>query len=193
MQFVRSCIPAFVGSMLLTGAAGAQAGVRSTVSALPTASAEITGSIAVSVNAGAIQALGSVSDDVATSFPFPVGITLTWDLHPSTGSVQVIGYFSDPSAAITSGPASIPSSWLKGRVLTAGTPGAPTAFTAFTQSAVGGIGMPGGSLSLATQPVLGYSKTGTLTFDLELQLDLVGRVLTPGAYTGILNIRAVTQ
>jgi len=193
MRFVRSCIPAFAGSMLLTGAAGAQAGVRSTVSALPTASAEITGSIAVSVSAGAIQALGSVSDDVATSFPFPVGITLTWDLHPSTGSVQVIGYFSDPSAAMTSGPASIPSSWLKGRVLTAGTPGAPTAFTAFTRSAVGGIGMPGGSLSLATQPVLGYSKTGTLTFDLELQLDLVGRVLTPGAYTGILNIRAVTQ
>ena len=33
----------------------------------------------------------------------------------------------------------------------------------------------------------------TQTIDLELQLDLVGRVLTPGAYSGTLNIRAVTQ
>ena len=44
-----------------------------------------------------------------------------------------------------------------------------------------------------TVPVLGYSKTGTKTIDLELQLDLVGRVLAPGNYTGTLNIRAVTQ
>jgi hypothetical protein len=122
-----------------------------------------------------------------------VSITLTWDLHPSTGSVQVLGYFADPTAAMTGGAVSIPSSWLKGRVLTAGTPGAPTSYTAFTQNGAGGIGMAGGSLSLATQPVLGYSRTGTLTFDLQLQLDLTGRVLTPGSYSGTLNIRAVTQ
>jgi hypothetical protein len=193
MWLVRSCILAFVASMLLAGVASAQASVLSTVSALPTASAAIAGSIAVSVDAGAIQALGSVSDNVANSFPSPVSITLTWDLHPSTGSVQVIGYFSDPAAAMTSGPVSIPSSWLRGRVLSAGTPGAPATFTAFTQNAVGGVGISGGSLSLATQPILGNSKTGTLTFNLELQLDLTGRVLTPGAYSGILNIRAVTQ
>jgi hypothetical protein len=193
MWFVRSCNVAFLGSMLLTGAAGAQASVQSTVSPLPSTSAAIAGSIAVSVNAGATQALGSVSDNVANSFPSPVSITLTWDLHPSTGAVQVIGYFSNPASAMSSGPVSLPSSWLKGRVSTAGVPGAPTTFTAFTQTAVGGVGMPGGSLSLVTQPVLGYSKTGTLTLDLELQLDLTGRVLTPGSYSGILNIRAVTQ
>jgi hypothetical protein len=193
MWFVRSCNVAFLGSMLLTGAAGAQASVQSTVSPLPSTSAAIAGSIAVSVNAGATQALGSVSDNVANSFPSPVSITLTWDLHPSTGAVQVIGYFSNPESAMSSGPVSLPSSWLKGRVSTAGVPGAPTTFTAFTQTAVGGVGMPGGSLSLVTQPVLGYSKTGTLTLDLELQLDLTGRVLTPGSYSGILNIRAVTQ
>jgi hypothetical protein len=55
------------------------------------------------------------------------------------------------------------------------------------------VGISGGSLSLATQPILGTSKTGTRTFNLELQLDLTGRVLTPGAYSGVLNIRAVTQ
>ena len=193
MRVLRSCLLALAGSMLLVGATGAQASVQSTVSALPTVSAAIAGSIAVSVNAGTLQSLGSVSDNVANSFPSPVNISLTWDLHPSTGAVQVIGYFSDPGAAMISGPVSIPSSWLMGRVRTAGVQDAPTAFTAFTQNAVGGAGMAGGSLSLATQRILGNTKTGTLTFDLELQLDLTGRVLTPGAYSGILNIRAVTQ
>ena len=193
MRLVRPCIATLVGSTLLSGVASAQASVHSTVSAIPTVSAALAGSIAVSVNAGAIQALGNVSDNVANSFPAPVSITLTWDLAPSTGAVQVIGYFSDPAAAMISGPALIPSSWLKGRVLTSGVQGAPTTFTAFTQNAVGGVGIPGASLSLATQPVLGYSKTGTLTFDLELQLDLTGRVLAAGTYGGVLNIRAVTQ
>lgn len=179
--------------MLLPGAASAQVGVQSTVSTLPTVSAAIAGSIAVSVGAGSVQALASVTDNIANTFPTPVNITLTWDLHPSTGTVQVIGYFANPTAAMTSGAVSIPSSWLRGRVMTAGIPGAPTTYTAFTQSAVGGVGMAGGSLSLVTQPILGYSKTGTRTFDLDLQLDLTGRVLTPGAYTGTLNIRAVTQ
>jgi hypothetical protein len=193
MRLVRPCIATLVGSMLLSGVASAQASVQSTVSAIPTVSAALAGSIAVSVDAGAIQALGNVSDNVVNSFPSPVSITLTWDLHPSTGAVQVIGYFSDPGAAMVSGPELIPSSWLKGRVLTAGVQGAPTTFTAFTQNAVGGVGIPGGSLSLATQPILGYSKAGTLTFDLELQLDLTGRVLAAGTYGGVLNIRAVTQ
>ena len=122
-----------------------------------------------------------------------MSITLTWDLHPSTGAIQVIGYFANPTAAMAAGVASIPSSWIKRRVLTADTPGAPTTYTAFTQNAVGGVGTAGGSLSLMTQPVLGYSKTGTRTIDLQLQLDLTGRVLAAGSYAGTLNIRAVTQ
>ena len=98
MRLVRPCIATLVGSMLLSGVASAQASVQSTVSAIPTASAALAGSIAVSVDAGAIQALGNVSDNVVNSFPSPVSITLTWDLQPSTGAVQVIGYFSDPTA-----------------------------------------------------------------------------------------------
>src|SRR5690349_11280230 len=193
MRFLRSSIAQCVGSALLAGVASAQASVRSTVNTLPTASAAVAGSIAVSIGAGAIQSLGNITDNVANNFPSPVSITLTWDLHPSTGAVQVLGYFVDPTAAMRSGPVSIPSSWLKGRVLTAGAPGAPTSYTAFTQNGVGGAGTAGGSLSLLTQPILGYSKTGTVSFDLQLQLDLTGRVLTPGSYSGILNIRAVTQ
>ena len=193
MRFLRSCVATCGCSALLAGVVSAQASVHSTVSALPTASAALAGSIAISLGAGTVQSLGNVTDNVVNDFPSEVSITLTWDLHPSTGNVQVIGYFTNPTAAMTSGPVSIPSSWLKGRVTTPGAPGAPTTFTAFTQNGAGGIGAAGASLALLTQPVLGYSKTGTQTIDLQLQLDLVGRVLTPGAYSGTLNIRAVTQ
>jgi hypothetical protein len=167
--------------------------VHSTVSTPPTfAAAEATG-ISISIGSGAVQSLGNVTDNTTNNFPTPVSITLTWDLHPSTGSVQIIGYFTNASAAMTSGPVSIPSSWIKGRVLTAGVNGAPTSYTAFTQNATGGVGSPGSSLTLASQPVLGYSKTGTLSFDLQLQLDLTGRSISAGSYSGTLNIRAVTQ
>lgn len=192
MKFLCSCVIGFAGSVLLCVEASAQGGVQSTVAGVPM-SAVVASTIAVSVTSGAIQALPSVTDNVANNFPSPVTITLTWDLVPSTGAVQVLAYFANPAAAMTSGPVAIPSSWLQGRVMTASAPGAPTTFTPFTQSAVGGVGTAGASLSLMTQPILGYSRTGTRTIDLELQLDLTGRVLTPGTYTGTLNIRAVTQ
>ena len=183
------CAP---GVLLLTRAAPAQTGVQSTVTTLPAAAAAAT-SISIAVHAGAIQSLGNVTDNVANNFPSPVTIMLTWDLHPSTANVQVIGYFAVPAAAMVSGPVGIPSSWIKGRVLTTDVTSAPTTFSPFTQGTVGGVGTAGGSLTLMAVPVLGYSKTGTKTIDLELQLDLVGRVLAPGNYTGTLNIRAVTQ
>jgi len=193
MRFLWSCVATCGCSALLAGVVSGQAGVHSTVSSIPTVSAALAGSIAISVASGAVQSLDNVVDDVANDFPSAVSITLTWDLHPSTGNVQVIGYFTNPAAAMTSGPVSIPSSWLKGRVSTPGVSGAPTSFTAFAQNGVGGVGTAGASLSLFTQPVLGYSKTGAQTIDLQLQLDLVGRVLAPGSYSGTLNIRAVTQ
>ena len=193
MWLLRSCLVALASSALFTRVASPQAKVLSTVSSLPAVAAAAANAISVSVGSGAVQSLSSVIDNAPNTFPTPVSITLTWDLHPSTGSVQVIGYFANPAAAMTSGPVSIPSSWLKARVLTAGAPGAPTSYTGFTQNSVGGVGTAGGSLALVSQPVLGYSRTGTLTFDLQLQLDLTGRVLTPGSYSGTLNIRAVTQ
>lgn len=194
MWFLRSCVFACASSALLSGVLSGQASVRSTVSTLSAfAAAAAVSGISINIGSGAIQALGNVTDNTTNDFPTPVSITLTWDLHPSTGSIQVIGYFANASAAMTSGPVSIPSSWIKGRVLTAGVNSAPTTYTAFTQNAIGGVGSPGGSLTLASQPVLGYSKTGTLTFDLDLQLDLTGRTISAGSYSGTLNIRAVTQ
>ena len=123
---------------------------------------------------GAIQSLSGVVDNGPNNFPSSVGITLTWDLAPSIGAVQVIGYFSNPAVAMANGPVSIPSSWIRGRVLTAGVQGAPTTYTPFTQNGAGGVGSAGGSLLLFSQPILGYSKIGTLTVDLQLQLDLTG-------------------
>ena len=193
MWFLRSCVLGVASSALFSGVASAQASVHSTVSTVPTVAAAAVTGISISIGSGAIQSLGNVTDNTTNNFPTPVSITLTWDLHPSTGSIQVVGYFANASAAMASGPVSIPSSWLKGRVLTAGINSAPTTFTAFTQNSVGGVGSPGASLTLASQPVLGYSKTGTLTFDLQLQLDLTGRSIAAGSYSGTLNIRAVTQ
>jgi hypothetical protein len=188
-----SCVIAIAGSVLLPGAVRSQAKVLSTVSPTQAVAAAATGSISVNIAAGAIQSLNAIVDNTPNNFPSTVGISLTWDLTPSTGSVQVIGYFSNPAGAMTSGPVSIPSSWIRGRVLTAGVPGAPTTFTAFTQSGAGGVGSAGGSLLLFSQPILGYSKTGTLAVDLQLQLDLTGRSLAAGSYSGTLNIRAVSQ
>jgi len=192
MWLQRSWVIAIAGSALLPGAASSQAKVLSTVSS-PLIAAAATGTISVSIASGAIQSLSGVVDNAPNNFPSTVGITLTWDLAPSTGDVQVIGYFSNPTAAMTSGPVSIPSSWMRGRVLTTGVQGAPTTYTAFTQSGAGGVGSAGGSLLLFRQPILGNSKTGTLTVDLQLQLDLTGRTLAAGSYTGTLNIRAVSQ
>ncbi len=192
MSSARWCLLELASLVLFASAARAQPAVQSVVSAVP-GSPAIATSISVAVNAGAVQSLGNVADNVVNDFPTPVTITLTWELHPSTAHVRVIGYFANPASAMASGPVGIPSSWIKGRVLTADVTGAPTTFTPFTQNAIDGVGSAGGSLSLMTQSILGYSKTGSRTIDLELQLDLVGRVLTPGNYTGTLNIRAVTQ
>jgi len=179
--------------VLLPGAASSQAKVLSTVSPAQAAVTTAAGTISVNISSGAIQSLDGVIDNTPNNFPSTVGISLTWDLTPSTGAVQVIGYFSNPAVAMTSGPVSIPSSWIRGRVLTAGVQGAPTTFTAFTQTGAGSVGSAGGSLLLFSQPILGYSKAGTQAVDLQLQLDLTGRTLGAGSYSGTLNIRAVSQ
>ena len=193
MWLVRSFLVVFASSALLPAVVRGQPRVQSTVSTLPVAAATLAGAISISVTSGATQTLSNVVDNAPNTFPSPVSITLTWDLLPQTGSVQVLGYFVNPAAAMIGGAVSIPSSWLKGRVLTAGAQSAPTTYTAFTQSGAGGIGSAGGSLLLFSQPILGYSKTGTRTVDLDLQLDLTGRTLAAGSYSGTLNIRAVSQ
>jgi hypothetical protein len=63
-----------------------------------------------------------------------------------------------------------------------------------TQNAIGGVGSAGGSLGLFSVSISGANKNASRTDNLDLRLDLVGFPTLPaGAYTGVLNIRAVTQ
>jgi hypothetical protein len=116
-------------------------------------------------------------------------ITTQWNVNPGqTNTVDLMAYFTTPAQALI-GPSAIPSSRVRGRMAT----GLPVAFTPLSQNAVGGIGTAGGSLRLFSQNITGANKNSSRTDNLELQLDLTGVNLTPGTYTGTLNIRAVTQ
>src|ERR1041385_2012007 len=177
--------------------AAAQAGTVSTARGVSLAATK-TGKLTMGVISGAAQTLPALTDNATNNFPSPVVIQTQWDLNPGqTGSVNVIGWFSTPSQALTNGAGTnIPSSRMKGQL----TPGAPAptsypaTFTAFTQNAVGGIGTAGGSLRLFQITITGSNKTQTRTDNLSLQLDLTAAgVLPPGTYSGTLNIEAVTQ
>jgi hypothetical protein len=177
--------------------AAAQAGTVSTARVVSLAATK-TGKLTMGVISGAAQTLPALTDNTTNNFPSPVVIQTQWDLNPGqTGSVNVIGWFSTPSQALTNGAGTnIPSSRMKGQL----TPGAPAptsypaAFTAFTQNAVGGIGTAGGSLRLFQINISGSNKIQTRTDNLSLQVDLTGAgVLPPGTYSGTLNIQAVTQ
>jgi hypothetical protein len=177
--------------------AAAQAGTVSTARVVSLAATK-TGKLTMGVISGAAQTLPALTDNTTNNFPSPVVIQTQWDLNPGqTGSVNVIGWFSTPSQALTNGAGTnIPSSRMKGQL----TPGAPAptsypaTFTGFTQNAVGGIGTAGGSLRLFQINISGSNKIQTRTDNLSLQLDLTGAgVLPPGTYSGTLNIQAVTQ
>jgi hypothetical protein len=177
--------------------AAAQAGTVSTARIVNLAATK-TGKLTMGVISGTSQTLATFTDNTTNDFPTPVVIQTQWDLNPGqTGSVNVIGWFSTPSQALSNGAGTnIPSSRMKGKL----TPGAPAptsfpaTFTAFTQNAVGGIGSAGGSLRLFQMNISGGNKIQTRTDNLSLQLDLTGAgVLPPGTYSGTLNIQAVTQ
>ena len=170
----------------------AQAGLTSNTETVSLSATKST-SLTVTVNSGASQTIGSITDNAVNNFPSAVNITTAWDINPTAASVTLVGYFSSAAAALTNGSFNIPTSQVKGRVQTAGAPNAPTAFTAFTANAVGGVGTASGSLTLFSETITGANKSASRTIDLELQLDLTGQTTTPGTYTGTLNLRAVTQ
>ena len=180
-------------SMIPGRAAHAQVGTGANLGAVGLA-ASANPTLEVLIQSGATQAIAAVTDGVANAFPAPVQIVTQWNLKPGQASaIALVAYFTNPAQAMVSGANAIPSSWIMGRVAT----GTPTAFTAFTQNAVvagaSTVGTAGGSLLLYTQPINGQTKQGTRTDNLNLQLDLTGRRLLPGTYTGTLHIRAVVQ
>jgi hypothetical protein len=149
------------------------------------------GDLSVTVTSGAVQTIAGVVDNAVNNFPSPVVIQTSWNVHPGqTNTVNLVAYFSSPAQALVGGSIQIPSSRILGRMTT----GVPVTFTALTQNGVGGVGPAGGSLRLYSVAISGSNKTAVRTDNLDLQLDLVGFPTLPaGAYTGVLNLRVVTQ
>jgi hypothetical protein len=149
------------------------------------------GALSVTVTSGAVQTIAVVADNAVNNFPAPVVIQTTWNVQPGqTNTVNLVAYFSVPAQALLGGSIQIPSSRVLGRMAT----GVPVTFTALTQNAVGGVGSAGGSLRLFSVNIGGANKNASRTDNLDLQLNLVGFPALPaGAYTGVLNLRAVTQ
>jgi len=147
--------------------------------------------LTVLIQSGAIQTIPSVTDNAINTFPSPVVIRTDWNVNPGqTNTVELVAYFALPAQALVAGATLIPSSRVEGRVTT----GLPVAFSAFTQNGVGGVGTAGGSLPLFSVAIGGGNKNDFRTDNLDLRLNLVGFPTLPaGAYTGVLNIRAVTQ
>lgn len=147
--------------------------------------------LSVTVQSGGTQTIAGVADNAVNNFPSPVVIQTAWNVNPGqTNTVHLVAYFSLPAQAMVGGTTQIPSSRLLGRMTT----GLPTTYTPITQNAIGGIGSTGGSLQLFAVNIDGGNKNATRTDNLDLQLDLVGfPPLAAGVYTGVLNIRAITQ
>ncbi|HEX5386397.1 MAG TPA: hypothetical protein VFW66_06855 [Gemmatimonadales bacterium] len=178
--------------VLVTGQAAAQAGKVSTAQVITLAAVK-PGQLTLAVTAGAVQSLPTLTDNAVNVFPTPVTIQTEWDVNPGkTGTVNVVGWFSSPAQALVNGSTGtpIPSSMMKGRMLT----GAVPAFTAFTQNGVGGVGSAGGSLRLLNLTITGTNKKVTRTDNLDLEIDLTGAAVLPiGTYSGTLNLEAITQ
>ncbi len=147
--------------------------------------------LTITVTSGATQTMAGVTDNAVNNFPAAVGIQTAWSVNPGqTNTVNLVAYFSIPAQALVGGATQIPSSRVLGRMLT----GIPTTFTAITQNGIGGVGTAGGSLSLFAVSINGANKIDTRTDNLDLQLNLVGFPALPaGSFTGVLNLRAVTQ
>jgi hypothetical protein len=147
--------------------------------------------LTVAVTSGAVQTIAGVTDNAVNTFPSPVVIQTTWNVIPGqTNTVNLVAYFAVPAQALVGGATQIPSSRVLGRMLT----GIPVAFTAITQAGVGPVGTAGGSLLLFSLNINGGNKNASRTDNLDLELNLAGfPSLAAGSYTGVLNIRAVTQ
>jgi hypothetical protein len=187
MRFSRFGITLLALSVALTLRASelsAQARIISLAATAPSA-------LSVIVTSGAVQTIAGVADNAVSTFPSPVVIQTTWDVQPGqTNSVQLVGYFTVPAQALVGATTQIPASRVLGRMIT----GLPVAYTALTQNGVAGVGAAGGSLRLFSQNISGSNKNASRTDNLDLQLDLVGFPPLPaGTYTGVLNLRAVTQ
>ena len=156
--------------------------------AAPTSAAAQANALTVRITSGAVQHIPAIADNQVNDFPSPVVITTEWTLATLLTTVDLVGYFSLPGAALSNGTEDIGAGRILGRMTT----GTPKSFAAFDDNAVHGVGTPGGSLHLFRQLIVApVNAVGSRTDNLELQLDLRGKPkLAPGTYRGTLTLRA---
>jgi hypothetical protein len=162
-----------------------------TWAAVPPGGPVAQASLSILINSGAVQSIPALLDNRINSFPLPVSVTTQWQLSPTPllAQIDLVGYFAQPTAALTTGTTHIASSRVEGRM----TSGRPANFTPFTQQPVAGNGTPGGTLHLFRQLIITpINGNGQRTDNLDLRLDLRGQPsLAAGVYRGTLTLRAV--
>jgi hypothetical protein len=145
-------------------------------------------SLTVSVSPSSVS-FTLVSNGVASGSG-AIQVVTTWKSGSCAPSctVNLYGYFSSASAALTAGTgANIPSSAVLGKVPT----GTPTTFTAFTQT--GALGGAGTSLLLFSDVIMTHTAKESRTDALNLEINLSSEPqLAAGTYTGTLYIQAQT-
>jgi hypothetical protein len=187
MQFAKHSI-AFLALCAVSAFRARELSAQAQIISLAAAAAS---TLTVTIRSGASQTIASVTDNAVNNFPSPVVIQTDWNVTPGqTNTVNLVAYFTTPAQALVGGATQIPSSRVEGRMLT----GTPVTFTAVTQNGIGGVGTAGGSLQLFSVIITGSNKNASRTDNLDLRLNLVGfPTLAASSYTGVLNLRAVTQ
>lgn len=123
----------------------------------------------------------------------PVSITTTWNTSTAEGNLELDGYFSSSSQALTSRSSSptayIPTSAVLGQM----TSGSPTSYTAFTSSsgATGSTTTSGATLPLFNIALSSSNRSSTRTDSLGLEINLSSLTQLPAdTYTGTLLLVA---
>lgn len=147
--------------------------------------------LSLRINSGASLGIPALLENAINNFPSPVSVTTSWDLTSgaTVSTIDLAGYFSNPTSALVTTGASIASSQVEGRMTT----GRATTFTPFSGNAVAGVGTPGATVHLMRQRVIRpINGIGSRTDNLDLRLNLSGVTgLSAGTYTGTLTLRAI--
>jgi hypothetical protein len=150
--------------------------------------ATLAESLAVSATPGTVT-FTLVSGGTANGSA-PVVVTTNWVLNANRSTVTLTGYFSTPTAALTSGgasPVNIPSSEVLGEDTSTGS--LVTNYTAFTAS--GPVGTANGGLELSSQAISSTNRASSRTDSVNLEINLASQPQLPaGSYTGTLNLEA---
>lgn len=148
-----------------------------------------SGALGIVVLGGSGQSV-MLADGTISPFANPISVRLDWNFQANrVNSVALVGYFTNAAAALVSGPDAIPSGWVEGRLGTTG------GWAPFTQSnATPAAANASNSLLLhTTGSTRTANRRGTVTLDVYLRLNLTGRTVLPGDYTGTLVLQAFSQ